>query len=79
MTAPQNSWAHPLGKTLVDAFRETQFWYIQKNTAKPSYDPATGKVDTVPPTIWHCGAAVVKNSPAVRLLVNTPFDSSKYA
>ena len=59
MSAPQNSWAHPLGKTLVDAFRETQFWYIQKNTAKPSYDPATGKVDTVPPTIWHCGAAVV--------------------
>jgi len=59
MTAPQNSWAHPLGKTLVDAFRETQFWYIQKNTVKPSYDPVTGKVDTVPPTIWHCGAAIV--------------------
>lgn len=62
MTAPQNAWAHPLGKTLVDAFRETQFWFIQRATAKPAYDPLTGAVGTVPATIWHCGAAIVTKS-----------------
>ncbi|MFZ9619962.1 MAG: hypothetical protein ACO289_02065 [Prochlorococcaceae cyanobacterium] len=62
MTAPQNAWAHPLGKTLVDAFRETQFWYIQKSTSTPAYDPLTGSVGTVSATIWHCGAAVVTKS-----------------
>ena len=62
MTAPQNVWAHPLGQTLVDAFRETNVWLIQQAATIPSYDPITGTVQKLPSRIWHCGGAIVKKS-----------------
>ena len=62
MTAPQNVWAHPLGQTLVDSFRETNVWLIQQATTTPSYDPITGTVQKLPSRIWHCGGAILKKS-----------------
>ena len=58
MSAPQNVWAKPLAAQLVSLFRETNVWFLQSG-GSGAYDPLTGSIGTVAPTIWHCGAAVV--------------------
>ncbi len=54
MTAPQDVWARPLAKTLVDAFRVASLNFVRITN---TYDPATGIV--VPTEVVFPGAGAL--------------------
>lgn len=56
MTAPQDAWAGPLAKRLVDRFRSQSLTYIRVQSG--GYDETTGTVLTVQLTIPAAGAVV---------------------
>jgi hypothetical protein len=56
MSAPQDAWAGPLAKDLVDAWRTTDLTYIRVSTG--AYDETTGTIPVTETTIAAAGAVV---------------------